>query len=189
MILLSNMKTCPNDNLELQRTKLKGVNIDECTKCQGVWFDKDELKVVKDRTDENIRWINFEIFQEQENKFGKGETSKKCPKDHTMMNVLQYSNSKITIEKCPECQGVWLDKDEFIKIIKSLEKRIYQETATQYSIDAFKKLLEIPQEPTHIVSEIQDFLVIMKLFEERFTIEHPWTIEVSQKLYEYLPFK
>jgi len=183
------MRICPNDHLELHRSKLKGVSIDECRKCHGIWFDKDELKTVKDRTDGDIRWINFEIFQEQDNKFGKGETSKKCPNDKTIMNVLQYSGSKIVIEKCPMCQGVWLDKNELTKIIKSLEKRIYQETATQYSIDAFKKLLEIPQEPTHIVSEIQDFLVIMKLFEERFAVEHPWTVEVSQKLYEYLPFK
>ena len=189
MILLVNMRLCPNDHIELQRVKLKGVNIDECSKCQGMWLDKDELKIVKNRTDENIRWINFEIFQEQKNKFEKNQTFKKCPKDHTVMNLLQYGKSKTAIEKCPHCQGVWLEKGEFEKMIRYLEKKIYPETASQYSVDALKKLLEIPQEPSHIVSEIQDFLVIIKLFEERLVVEHPWIIKVYEKMYEYLPFK
>ncbi|HXK37207.1 MAG TPA: zf-TFIIB domain-containing protein, partial [Candidatus Paceibacterota bacterium] len=53
---------CPECEVPLRRTDCYGVNIDECPKCLGRWFDRDELRRAKDRTDEDLRWMDFDPF-------------------------------------------------------------------------------------------------------------------------------
>jgi hypothetical protein len=46
----------------------------------------------------------------------KMEKKLKCPRCKKLMDKL--NNGKYTIDKCPSCQGIWLDKDEIVHINK-----------------------------------------------------------------------
>ena len=37
---------CPNCQVELKRLDLKGITLDHCETCDGLWFDKGELQGV-----------------------------------------------------------------------------------------------------------------------------------------------
>lgn len=41
---------CPNCNIPLMMTDRKGVEIDFCTECRGVWLDRGELDKIIDLT-------------------------------------------------------------------------------------------------------------------------------------------
>ncbi len=43
-------RTCPACGVELESTDRKGVRIDQCPNCRGVWLDRSELDKVIERT-------------------------------------------------------------------------------------------------------------------------------------------
>jgi len=183
------MLKCPKDQHNLKSASLKGVRIDECPKCGGKWFDRDELRIAKDSTDDDLRWLDFDLFDDNANKCKAHPSLKKCPKDSAKMTSLEYMDSKVTIEKCDACKGAWLDKGEFDKIIKYLENKVISEPASEYAKDVFKEFEEIFTGPESTISEIKDFFTVLRLFEIRLIVEHPWTADFYLKFYKYWPLK
>lgn len=179
---------CPNCQHLLKKESFHGVQIDYCTSCKGLWFDRGELRKAKDNTDENLRWLDFYLFEEKEGKYIDSSSKRKCPIDATLMVSQKYAESGILINKCLQCQGVWLDYHEFEKIVEYLHKKIYSETAAEYSIDAAKQLLEIGKGHENKKSEIKDFLAVLKLLETRFVVEHPIIIQINKFIHNFLPF-
>lgn len=180
---------CPNCSNILKRKNFHGALIDICEKCNGVWFDRDELRKAKDNTDDSLRWLDFDLFEEKVGKYHTSSSEKDCPVDSIKILQQKYDKSNVLVETCPKCQGVWLDKNEFEKIIRYLHKEIYSETAKEYSVDLLKQLLEIGTGNESKLSEVKDFLAVLRLFEERLAVEHPWSIQLYQFFYRNLPFK
>lgn len=180
---------CPKDQHNLKSASLKGIQIDECPQCGGIWFDRDELRKAKDKTDDDLRWLDFELFDEDADKYNPQPSSKKCPKDQTNMASLEYMDSKVIIEKCDTCRGIWLDKKEFEKIIKYLETKVVSEPASEYRKLVLRELREILTGPEDPISEIRDFFAVLRLFEIRLIVEHPWTADFYLKFYKYWPLK
>ena len=70
------------------------------------------------------------------------------------------------------CGGIWLDHDEFEKIITYLEKLVVTETASEYEKDVLEQMREVFASNEDKISEVKDFLAVTKLFEERLMAEH-----------------
>ncbi len=83
------------------------VTIDICPSCEGTWFDKGEL----DRLDESV-WVNVE----EETNFREAENNHKdleCPKCNANLQALSPNDaSEIVVDRCPSCEGFWLDNGE-----------------------------------------------------------------------------
>lgn len=181
--------TCPDCHAQLKETDYRGIVIHECPKCKGRWFEKDELRKAKDRTDDDLRWLDFYPFDEQGNTFAVSSEGKQCPRCSLKMASLTYEKSKVVIDKCGQCHGVWLDHGEFEKVIKHLEQIVLNESVSGYAKDAFKKFLGIATGPKGPVAETRDFLAILKLMELRMVAEHPSLVKASQTIYQCSPFK
>jgi Zn-finger nucleic acid-binding protein len=164
---------CPKCEANLESKTFKKVNIHECGTCSGLWFDKDELNRAKDSTDEDLAWLDFDIFEEKESKYSKKESGRVCPRDNSNLVTLIYSDSKINIDACPTCHGTWLDREEFEKIIKYLEDKVVSETSGEYAKDLVHQFTQILTGPTHLASEVKDFMAVLRLFEKRLEAEHP----------------
>jgi len=174
---------------DLERIDFRGIKVDECPKCHGRWFDRRELQKAKDNTDEDLCWLDFDPFAEQADPFKMAaEDGILCPKCSQPMTILTYKNSDVDINKCEQCEGIWLQDGEFRKIISYLEDLITSESATQYVIDSLKQLMEIVTGPEDRIAEVKDFLVILKLLKLRAAVEHSKIAEVTNKIYQYLPF-
>lgn len=180
---------CPDCQQTLKPIDYKGIEIDECIKCKGKWFDRDELRKAKDRTDDDLRWLDFDPFGKDAEQLSLASEGKACPKCSKKMSTLKYMDSKISIDKCPNCKGVWLDPGEFVKIIRFLEDRICTETAKTYVKDTFKQFTEIFKGPEGTVSEIKDFLAILYLLNLRIAVENPELAKTAQKIYQFTPFR
>jgi Zn-finger nucleic acid-binding protein len=163
---------CPKCDGKLEPKTFKKVRIDECDNCGGLWFDRDELKRAKDSTDEELAWLDFDIFEEKENKYHKSESSKLCPKDEAHLNKLTYSHSSVSIDACPVCHGIFLEKDEFENIIKFLENEVVENTSADWAQQALSQFGEILNGEDMKSSEFKDLFTVLKLGETRLSAEN-----------------
>jgi len=180
---------CPACKNELSQLSAKGISLDECENCKGAWFDRDELRKLKDKTDSDLRWLDFDVFAETAEKFKTGSEGRQCPKCGEMMSSLAYEKSGVVIDKCGKCHGVWLDSGEFEKIIRYLEDTVAGESFADYKTDAKKQFKEIFTGQESTVSEIKDFLAILHLSEMRMFVEHPRALDVLRNLEVRLPLR
>lgn len=147
---------CPKCENELTKVKLENVEVDECKKCGGIWFDEDELLQAKDNKDDDLRWMDFEIWKNTD-KFEFNEDSSFCPKCSKAMFEIKYENTDVTIDSCPECKGIWLDKGEFQHIIQSLTKELLNKNSGEYFKAVLDEAKEIFTGKEGFISEWKDF--------------------------------
>jgi Zn-finger nucleic acid-binding protein len=94
--------------LNKEDVKLLGpkVFIDVCPKCQGIWFDNEELeKVLGTRKLDSL--LTKRTGTESRSKL-------KCPRCGVLMD-LEYAED-VEIDVCPSCHGVWLDYGELERL-------------------------------------------------------------------------
>jgi Zn-finger nucleic acid-binding protein len=180
---------CPDCQTKMHPTEYRGVRIDECPRCRGRWFDRDELRQAKDRTDDDLRWLDFDPFSQKAVSLGVASEERICPRCSVTMGSISYQASGVAIDKCNACHGIWLDHDEFEKIVKYLMKVMTSETASQYVRDAGKQFAEIVTGPEGVISEIRDFLAVLRLLEMRLAVEHPQIGEIANTIYSIAPIK
>ena len=163
---------CPKCEIELHKKTIQEIEVDECQKCEGIWFEKDELRQIKDKTDSDLNWMDFEIWKHPE-KFKPVSDKNDCPNCTHKMNVLDYDNTNIEIEYCTECQGIWLDKDKLQKIIEALEEEIITKSMDDYVKATIEEAKELLTGSDSFISEWKDFTTILRFLEYRFLSFHP----------------
>ena len=94
----------------------KGVLIDACPSCKGVWLDQGELNFfVKNR--KILNRYEIEGLEEAH------KTAHKCPKCQTGMQSGRIPGFPHQVEECLSCKGIFFDAHEFKKIQSSKEFR------------------------------------------------------------------
>jgi len=179
---------CPDCLNNLNEADFRGIKIQECGICRGRWFARQELSKAKDHVDQDLRWLDFDPFAKDAAKFAVPPEQKQCPHCERKMDSLTYERSGVVINRCLECQGVWVHHDEFEKIIQYLEHLLVSRPSQQYLVDSMRQFLELATGKEDFVSELKDFLVVLKLSELRVGVEHPNVASAIKKIYEYLPF-
>jgi hypothetical protein len=79
----------------------------------------------------------------------------------------------VVIDYCPACRGTWLDKDEFKRIVDSLEKEVVTKSFPGYIQEAVKEGAEVLAGPEAFPSEWKDLATVLRLMQYRFFTEHP----------------
>ena len=176
---------CPG---QLKQVDYNSIKIEECSSCRGIWFDRGELDKAKDQTDEDLRWLDFDPFGDEANQFLVDSKNRACPRCSANMDSLSYEKSKVIINKCLVCYGIWVPQGQFKKIVKYLEDIITSESSSEYVKDSLKHFLEIFSGKDDIRSEVKDFLVVLKLLKMRVVAEHPELEEAAKRIFQYLPF-
>jgi len=163
---------CPICRINLQKVLFNNVEVDWCPKCLGLWFEQDELQWAKDAKDENIRWLDINLW-EKEHEFRISSGQKLCPQDRLPLYEVRYGTSNIRVDLCNICQGIWLDRGEFQKIIQYLQKQADWELMHNYTKNFAEEFFEIFIGPESLRDEIADFLLLLKLFAHKFLAQHP----------------
>jgi Zn-finger nucleic acid-binding protein len=89
--------------------KVDHVEVDHCEDCGGLWLDQSELP----------RLLELKAAQVRELRRGQARTGVnslkgKCPRCATeLLRVASALSRQVTVDKCPDCGGVWLDGGEF----------------------------------------------------------------------------
>ena len=163
---------CPKCKIELRKKSIQGIDVDECAKCEGIWFENDELKQVKNKTDSDLNWMDFEIWKHPD-RFKAKSTKYNCPTCENSMDVLDYNNTQVEIDYCTNCKGIWLDKNELQKIIIALEEEILTKSMGDYVKATVEEAKEIINGPESFLSEWKDFSTILRFLQYRFLSLHP----------------
>lgn len=95
----------------LEQVVYRGIEVDRCLSCRGIWFDSleaENLKAIKGSESLDIG------DPKMGSQFNKPEQDIECPRcEMKMMRIVDIDQHSIWYEKCPKCQGVWLDAGEF----------------------------------------------------------------------------
>lgn len=174
---------CPNKHGELEKVLFHNVEVDYCPVCLGIWFDKDELLLAKNDRDKQLNWLDFDIWKEKE-KFKISQSKMRCPVCRIAFIRVNYDDAKIKIDFCKHCQGIWLDRGEFKQIIVYLKKKADYEVLHHYAKNLSTQLWEVFTGPKKFREELADVMMLLKLFNYKFMVQHPflnYLIENSQK--------
>lgn len=102
---------CPKCKAPMDTLTFEGVEIERCSGCKGLWFDKSEAETLK--TIQNAEMLDLGVasigkeFNSQEPIF--------CP----VCNSVELHRKKdpdqehIEVDTCPNCDGVFFDAGEF----------------------------------------------------------------------------
>jgi Zn-finger nucleic acid-binding protein len=180
---------CPEDRTALHAALVHGVVIHACPACHGRWFDAVELRAARDRTDEDLQWLDFHLFDTETHQRRGQPRGKACPSCSRPMASLAYERSGVVVDKCDHCRGVWLHPGEFERIIGYLEQLVATESASEYARDAVRQLREIAIGGGHPVSELKDLWTVLRLLEARIGAEHPHLVDAIRRLYALFPLK
>lgn len=163
---------CPKCNSELSTFQVDEMKLEQCTSCEGMWFDKDEIRQVKDKADSDLNWMDFEIWKHAD-KFKSGKHKYNCPKCNQKMEVLNYDETNIEIDYCKSCEGVWLDKGEIQKLIAALEDELLTKSFSEYVKKTLEEAKELITGPESFISEWKDFSIILRFLQYRFLTQYP----------------
>jgi len=102
---------CPKCAGRMQAVTVGGVEVDRCHMCRGIWFDAKEfmeLKAVRgaESVDDGSPFIGS---------LKDGVTNIDCPVCKVPMIPFRPPNAvrEFTLERCPQCQGMFFDAGEF----------------------------------------------------------------------------
>jgi Zn-finger nucleic acid-binding protein len=111
---------CPNCPNQLTATLYEGVDIRYCPSCKGSLLDEQKLGEIE-------RKREVVISREQgHTKSNHYEDSQFCPDCDIAMEKTKYGKYvPRTIDKCPQCNNIWLDEGELEDIQVAYE--MYEE--------------------------------------------------------------
>lgn len=165
---------CPRCAGETTPFSIRSVNVDRCQECGGAWYDASELRLLKDKArHEDYRWIDFDLWREREQFRSDEQEGIACPKDGSQLLTIRYGDSPVRIDICSECQGIWLDKGEFSRILEYLEDEVSSRSVGDYLDDLREEFLDIFSGREGPLAELQDFAKVLYLLQLRFIVQHP----------------
>lgn len=106
------MMNCPKcKDTPIHEMRIEGVDVDLCSSCLGIWFDKDELAFMAELP---VDVPNFSVLRDAAR-----PTEYLCPRCGEKLEEICFMEVEdLLIDRCPTCQGIWLDKGELPKIEK-----------------------------------------------------------------------
>lgn len=173
---------CPKCKKELDKAIMMNVEVNYCPKCFGIWFDEDELRLAKDKKDENLNWFDIDLWRDQK-KFEISRGGRLCPSCRMLLYEVEYDNSKVRVDLCNLCKGIWLDKGEFKRITKYLKERADYEVLYYFSKNIRQEFWEIFIGPEKMREEIVDFLTLLKLFNYKLVVQRPHLSAIIKNLF------
>jgi len=96
---------CAESSLEELPLQYMGVTVDRCVQCGGVWFDGGELERVLEVAAEGLTAPE-----------GAPQSERLCPRCVEHMLTFEYPGTRVKVDLCGKCHGLWLDHGEFRQI-------------------------------------------------------------------------
>ena len=126
------MPQCPVCHLALGKKEVEGETIPSCAKCGGLWLDKGKLNALLHPDGWDLEYCSTEHPEKDP------AEDVPCPACGTNLKrgkFIEYSD--ITIDYCPDCGGIWLDRGELDDINKELEALRHIPDSWQHKVMVF----------------------------------------------------
>ncbi|MEW6298493.1 MAG: zf-TFIIB domain-containing protein [Thermodesulfobacteriota bacterium] len=108
---------CQTDSF-VMRT-IRGISVERCTQCTGLWFDARELSTLLNEDPRFLTPLRGEAGAEEFNR-----KRGRCPRDATpLLRMYSAINPAVIVDTCLQCQGIWLDGGEFDALLEQVQRR------------------------------------------------------------------
>jgi Zn-finger nucleic acid-binding protein len=119
------MVVCPKCDVALILLEFEGMEIDYCPRCEGLWLDRGEIDELLERTGGKRGDVLYDFVECQKARAETGRPTYLCPRcDRPLKEVVRRGagGEELRIDRCPEDDGVWFDKNELHLLLRSLPK-------------------------------------------------------------------
>jgi len=105
---------CPKCHVRMDRLDAKGVEVDRCVKCGGIWLDQGELDVLmKTRGGVKDAVAGLDTGPAVDAAKRHAITPVKCPRDSSrLITMVDVKQTHIQYEACTVCGGIFMDCGE-----------------------------------------------------------------------------
>lgn len=107
--------SCPKCHIRMERLDAKGVELDRCFKCGGIWLDQGELDSLmnsKGGVKDAIAGLDSGPASEPSSK-RHVVSGVKCPRDTSgLITMVDLKQTHIQYEACTVCGGMFMDCGE-----------------------------------------------------------------------------
>ena len=160
---------------------LGSIASDECPACGGIWFDSGEFHALKDGLKPDLNWMDLKVPEPDREAFPEAcfdwlvmdyidmpnsKSSRQrllCPKCVVPILPLNYTGACVQIDFCNQCEGMWLDRGEFEKIILGLESRMHSMSVADCICESLREAKEIFAGHEMVLSEWRDFSTVLRI--------------------------
>jgi Zn-finger nucleic acid-binding protein len=165
---------CPKEHGALAAQALGSITVHTCPECGGTWFERDELRLLKDREAHgDYRWIDIDLWKDPDRFRAREQQRYACPTDGQQLTTVHYGESHVVVDICRKCSGIWLDREEYHRIVDYLEQIVDSQTVGDYLADVKEEFLDIIyKQPEGAGSELKDLWKVVSLLGVRFRVEH-----------------
>ena len=104
---------CPKCDVDLQVQIDRGVEVEACPSCQGMWLTPSELDQLENEAfDEPNKGSLYLVSK---------ETQLKCPVCSAALRQFDYRFYDLKMDCCPE-HGFWLEKNEDVRVLELMRE-------------------------------------------------------------------
>jgi len=172
---------CPICKKDFDKSIFHGVEVDYCPTCLGIWFEEDELRLAKDEKDQNLKWLDIDLWEDfKKLKISRG--IRLCPSCRLPLYEVYYGDSGVIVDICNVCKGIWLDRGEFKKIVHYLQATADYEILHNHISNIMNEAFEIFTGPETFKEEVEDFLTIFKILNYKFAVQNPGITKLISEL-------
>jgi Zn-finger nucleic acid-binding protein len=111
---------CQQPTLQEQYVEGTDLIANRCVRCKGIWFDRGELRRVIAEADSELPIPHKAV-----------RLQARCPKCDKPLYAFHYPQTRVTIEVCKRCAGIWLDAGEISQIREARQSLPLQEEPTE----------------------------------------------------------
>ncbi len=108
---------CPRCSARLELETYKGIEVDKCPKCEGMWLDHSELDELEDAVMDEDQIKGTMMFRSQ-------GSDLLCPNCQSHMQWFRYRHYDLEMDFCEAEHGFWLDKGEEKRVLEIMDRRI-----------------------------------------------------------------
>lgn len=83
---------------------MEGIDVEICRGCKGIWLEEGMAAFLNDLK-EDIPDLEKALKKAR-------ETVRKCPRCDRRMDEIDFVGDQPTLDRCPSCGGIFLDKGE-----------------------------------------------------------------------------
>jgi len=106
---------CPKCNTEIAAKDFKGIEVESCPGCEGLWLDVHELDELEDKVFAEDELKGTMVFQARPSDW-------ECPKCKGRMKRFNYRYYDLELDFCPQQHGFWLDKGEEERVLALMKE-------------------------------------------------------------------
>ncbi len=116
-------RTCPSGCGPLVTFTFRGVSLEECLHCAGIWFDAREFQKLEKMPSGALYFLDQQVkpVAEETNAAVPAKSARRCPScDALMLPFAMRVGIPVTLDRCDLCSGLWADDQELVALCEAL---------------------------------------------------------------------